>query len=92
MRQSKDFSLFKEMDGVLQRLEDSVYSSQKEHQSVIHLDKNERLKGLEFLDELYQAILKKVVVKLTYKSFKSRDSSEIIFTHRYLKNIITVGF
>lgn len=29
LRQFKDFSLFKEMDGVLQRLEDSVYSPQK---------------------------------------------------------------
>ncbi|PHS10460.1 MAG: WYL domain-containing protein [Kordia sp.] len=83
LRQFKDFSLFKEMDGVLQRLEDSVYSSQKDHQSIIHLDKNDNLKGLQYLDELYQAILKKVVIKLTYKSFKAKDSSEITF-HPYI--------
>ena len=83
LRQFKDFSLFKEMDGVLQRLEDSVHSSQKDHQSIIHLDKNDRLKGLQYLDELYQAILKKVVIKLTYKSFKAREASEIIF-HPYI--------
>lgn len=83
LRQFKDFSLFKEMDGVLQRLEDSVHSSQKDHQSIIHLDKNDRLIGLQYLDELYQAILKRVVVKLTYKSFKARKASEIIF-HPYI--------
>ena len=47
LKQFKDFSLFKEMDGVLQRLEDSVYTAQKNQRPIIHLDKNEMLKGLE---------------------------------------------
>lgn len=33
------------MNGVLQKLEDSINSTQQK--SIIHLDKNEQLKGLE---------------------------------------------
>lgn len=75
LRQFKDFSLFKEMDGVLQRLEDSVYASQKENRAIIHLDKNEQLKGLQFIDVIYNAIQNKKVISATYQSFSSKTSS-----------------
>jgi len=85
LRQFKDFSLFKEMDGVLQRLEDSVYASQKTNRAIIHLDKNERLKGLEFIDPVYNAIQQKQVLTVTYKSFKARQAGEIIIHPQLLK-------
>ena len=75
LKQFKDFSLFKEMDGVLQRLEDSVYSSQKDKRAIIHLDKNEQLKGLEFIDVLYDAIQNQKVIEVTYQSFNARNAS-----------------
>lgn len=85
LRQFKDFSLFKEMDGVLQRLEDSVYSSQKNNKSIIHLDKNEQLKGLEFIDPLYNAIQQKKVLKIRYQSFKAHNASDMIVHPQLLK-------
>ena len=85
LRQFKDFSLFKEMDGVLQRLEDSVYASQKTNRAIIHLDKNERLKGLEYIDPIYNAIQQKQVLKVTYQSFKAREPSDIIIHPQLLK-------
>jgi predicted DNA-binding transcriptional regulator YafY len=85
LRQFKDFSLFKEMDGVLQRLEDSVNSSQKDKRAIIHLDKNEQLKGLEFIDVLYDAIQNKNVIELSYKSFKARKASVIRVHPQLLK-------
>lgn len=85
LRQFKDFSLFKEMNGVLQRLEDSVYSSQKNNKSIIHLDKNERLKGLEFIDIIYKAIQQKKVLFLTYKSFNAKDPKHMIIHPQLLK-------
>lgn len=85
LRQFKDFSLFKEMDGVLQRLEDSVYSSQKNNRAIIHLDKNERLKGLHFIDPLYNAIQKKKAIKITYQSFKARQASDMIVHPQLIK-------
>ena len=85
LRQFKDFSLFKEMDGVLQRLEDSVNSSQKDKRAIIHLDKNEQLKGLEFIDVLYAAIQTQNVIEVTYQSFKARKASVMIVHPQLLK-------
>ncbi|MDM1553140.1 WYL domain-containing protein [Chryseobacterium indologenes] len=71
LKQFKDFSMFKEMNGVIQKLEDSIYSSSQK--SIIHLDKNEQLKGLEHIDILYESILNKKVLKIVYKSFTARE-------------------
>jgi predicted DNA-binding transcriptional regulator YafY len=85
LRQFKDFSLFKEMDGVLQRLEDSVFSVQKNNRAIIHLDKNERLKGLEYIDPLYEAIQNKKAIKVLYKSFKARQAGYMHIHPQLLK-------
>ncbi|WP_422858144.1 helix-turn-helix transcriptional regulator [Flagellimonas sp. S174] len=83
LKQFKDFSLFSELGGIIQRLEDKVYTEKTRSSSIIHLDKNENLKGLHWLDELYQAIQKKVVLKVEYKSFKATEANVITF-HPYL--------
>ena len=83
LKQFKDFSLFSELGGIIHRLVDRVYTEKTKQPSVIHLDKNERLKGLEYLDTLYQAILKKIVLQLTYQSFSARDASTFLF-HPYI--------
>lgn len=85
LKQFKDFSLFSELGGIIQRLEDKVYTEKTHQSSIIHLDKNENLKGLQHLDILYQAILKKMVLKITYQSFKARHPSEVIFHPFILK-------
>lgn len=83
LKQFKDFSMFKEMNGVIQKLEDSVQSTQQK--SIIHLDKNERLKGLEYIDVLYQAILQKRVLRILYKSFKASESKYYTIHPQLLK-------
>ncbi|MDY8134628.1 WYL domain-containing protein [Aquimarina sp. 2201CG5-10] len=85
LKQFKDFSLFSELGGIIQRLEDKVYSEKTHQSAIIHLDKNEKLKGLEHLDVLYQAILKKIVLKITYQSFTARKASEFVFHPFILK-------
>lgn len=85
LKQFKDFSLFSELGGIIQRLEDKVYTEKTHQASIIHLDKNENLKGLHWLDELYQAIQKKVVLKLAYKSFKAIEANTITFHPCLLK-------
>ncbi len=85
LRQFKDFSLFKEMGGVLERLEDSVYATQKDNIPIINLEKNELLKGLEHIDTLYHAIQNKQVLQIAYKSFKARDETKIIIHPQLLK-------
>lgn len=85
LKQFKDFSLFSELGGIIQRLEDKIYTEKTHQPAIIHLDKNEQLKGLEHLDTLYQAIIKKLVLKLHYQSFKADESSELIFHPFILK-------
>ncbi|WP_326984627.1 WYL domain-containing protein [Chryseobacterium sp. MYb264] len=83
LKQFKDFSMFKEMNGVIQKLEDSIHSTNQK--SIIHLDKNEQLKGLEHIDVLYDAILHKKVLRVTYKSFKAIESDSYIVHPQLLK-------
>lgn len=85
LKQFKDFSLFADVSDILQRLEDKIYAEKSNTAPVIHLDKNDSLKGLHFLDSLYQAIVKKVVLKITYKSFTSRDENTFLFHPFILK-------
>ena len=85
LRQFKGFSHFQELDGMVQKLEDHVYSAKTNQTTVIDIEKNENLKGLEFLDELYQSIIQKKTVKLTYQSFKARQANSFNFYPYYLK-------
>ena len=85
LKQFKDFSLFNELGGIIQRLEDKIYTEKTHQPSIIHLDKNDRLKGLEHLDTLYQAILRKLVLRLDYQSFNASQSSEMLFHPFILK-------
>ena len=41
LKQFKDFSLFSELGGIIQKLEDKVYTEKTNQSSIIHLDKNE---------------------------------------------------
>lgn len=83
MKQFQGFSHFKELDGLVQKLEDHVYSQKTKSKPVVDIEKNENLKGLEFLNPLYKAIIKKTAIKITYQSFKARAPREMDF-HPYL--------
>ena len=83
LEQFKGFSLFTELNGVIQKLEDKIYRESHSKSSIIHIEKNENLKGLNYLDALYQGILKQIVLRITYQSFKAKVSSEILF-HAYI--------
>jgi predicted DNA-binding transcriptional regulator YafY len=83
MKQFKGFSHFRELDEVVQKLEDHVYSQKTMQNPVIDFEKNENLKGLEHLDVLYQSIIQRRSILLTYQSFKARQASSFVF-HPYL--------
>ena len=85
LKQFKDFSLFSDLGAVIKKLEDKVYSENSDQADIIYLDKNEHLKGLEYLDILYHAILKKITLTISYKSFKARNTGLISFSPYILK-------
>ena len=62
-----------------------MHTEKTKKSSIIHLEKNENLKGLEHLDVLYQAILKKLCLNIIYQSFKAKNPSKVVFHPLLLK-------
>jgi predicted DNA-binding transcriptional regulator YafY len=85
LRQFKGFSHFHDLGGMVQRLENKIRSAKTNQAPVIDFEKNDNLKGLEHIDTLYQAIINKRAVDLTYQSFKAREASVFHFHAYYLK-------
>lgn len=83
MKQFQGFSHFRELDGMVQKLEDHIYAQKTDTKPVIDFEKNENLKGLQYLDSLYRAIISKKPIQLTYKSFKAKTSNTFDF-HPYV--------
>lgn len=83
LKQFKGFSHFEQLGGMVQKLEDHVYAKKTKQKPIIDFEKNENLKGLGYLDFLYQCILKKEALEITYQSFKAKKASPINF-HPYL--------
>ncbi len=83
LKQFKGFSHFRELEGMVQKLEDHVYSQKTNETPIIDFEKNENLKGIDFLDQLYKSILNKRAIEITYKSFKAREENTFVF-HPYL--------
>lgn len=85
LKQFKGFSHFTALNEVVQKLEDHVFSTAQKVAPVIDFEKNENLKGLHFLDDLYQAVVQKKAVQLTYQSFSARAPQTFVFHVWWLK-------
>lgn len=84
----KQMSSFKGFDGVedvVNRLEDYVASMRYKREPAILLESNERLRGLEHISVLHDAITQKEPVTITYKSFHSADAQTFCFSPYILK-------
>lgn len=85
LRQFKGFSHFRELSGMVQRLENRIHAARTNSEPVIDFEKNEDLKGLEHIETLYQAIIDQRPVELCYQSFRARSASTFNFHPHYLK-------
>ena len=85
LKQFKGFTHFDELSGMVQKLENKVYTEKTKQESVIQFETNEHLKGLELIDQLYQAIIHKKAIWLTYQSFKARQPQSFDFHAQLLK-------
>lgn len=83
LKQFQGFSHFRELDGMVQKLEGHVYAQKTNRRPVIDFERNEDLKGLEFLDPLYQSIIRRRVLEVSYQSFRAREGALLVF-HPYL--------
>lgn len=85
LRQFKGFSYFSEMGEIVNRLEDHVTSVRQQTIPVIDFEKNEHLKGLNYLDTIYNAVVNKQALDMKYRSFTARSASSFIFYPYLLK-------
>lgn len=83
LKQFNGFQFLDEMTEVIARLENSVYKSSKKTPNYIQFEDNKKLRGIEHLNGLYQAILGQKPLLIEYKSFKSRHALKEIY-HPYL--------
>jgi len=83
LKQFQGFSHFKALGGMVQKLEDHIYASKQKKHSVIDFDINPNLKGLDYLDQIYQAIIKKQVLQVSYQTFGAKHPTSVEF-HPYL--------
>lgn len=85
LKQFKGFNHFKELTGIVQRLEDKIHTSKTAERPIIDLEKNDHLKGLEHIDTIFKSIAAKTCLSITYQSFKARMAETFKFHPVLLK-------
>lgn len=82
LQELSGFQEFSGMEGIMGRLEDVVHIARDKSRPVVFFEKNDRLKGLEFIRPLHKAILERHPVRMTYQSFRAKVPNSFIF-HPY---------
>ena len=85
LKQMSSFRGFDGVEDVVNRLEDYVASMRYKVEPVILLESNERLRGLEYITDLHDAIMNKEPIEITYKSFRSAEGQTFCFSPYILK-------
>jgi predicted DNA-binding transcriptional regulator YafY len=85
LKQMSSFCGFDGVEDVVNRLEDHVASRRYKAEPVIMLESNERLRGLQHLTPLHDAIKNRVPLLITYKSFRSAEAQTFCFSPYILK-------
>ena len=81
LRQFEDFDHFSEMSDVVSRLQDNLAVA-RGNKKIVDFERNSNLKGLGFLNPLYNHIARRQTIKVKYKSFTSRQPHNyIVFPH-----------
>lgn len=82
LRELSGFQEFSGMEDIMGRLEDVVHIARDKSRPVVFFEKNDRLKGLEFIRPLHGSIVGHKPVKLTYQGFWTKKASTFTF-HPY---------
>ena len=84
LQRFKGLPQFNWINEILPKLDQS-FGLSSSNDDIISFDHNEFLKGLEFIDPLFNAILYKKTVKIDYQSFRNPEPVEVIFYPWHLK-------
>jgi predicted DNA-binding transcriptional regulator YafY len=70
---------------MVSKLEDKIYTQKTQSAPVIDFEKNDNLKGLEWIEVIRKAIVAKKTICITYQSFKAKEASDFCFSTYLLK-------
>lgn len=85
LKQFNGFNYFDEMSDMIARLENNLYKTSNQSRNCIQFEDNRKLKGLEHINPLYQAILNEKPLLIEYKSFKASEARQQIYYPYLLK-------
>jgi len=85
LKQFKGFNHFTDLNEMVSKLEDKIYSQKTHSPPVVDFEKNDNLKGLEYLEVIRKAIVTPKTLCVTYQSFKAREASTFCFSGYLLK-------
>jgi predicted DNA-binding transcriptional regulator YafY len=76
IKQLSAFSQLNHLSASITKLENNVLFATQQSYNYIQLESNNLLKGLHFVQPLYDCIAQQQVVNITYQSFKAKQASE----------------
>jgi predicted DNA-binding transcriptional regulator YafY len=85
LKQFKGFNHFTDLNEMVSKLEDKIYTQKTQGAPVIDFEKNDNLKGLEWIEVIRKAIVAQKAICITYQSFKAREASTFCFSGYLLK-------
>jgi len=85
LQQFKGFNHFTDLSEMVSKLEDKIYTQKTHSPPVIDFEKNDNLKGLEWIEVIRKAIVAKKTLCITYQSFKAREANTFCFSAYLLK-------
>jgi len=85
LKQFKGFNHFTDLNEMVSKLEDKIYTQKTQSAPVIDFEKNDNLKGLEWIEVIRKTIVAKKAICITYQSFKAREASTFCFSGYLLK-------
>jgi RNA:NAD 2'-phosphotransferase (TPT1/KptA family) len=85
LKQFKGFGHFADVNEMVSKLEDKIYTQKTHSPPVIDFEKNNNLKGLEWIEVIRKTIVAKKTMCVTYQSFKAREANTFCFSGYLLK-------
>lgn len=83
LREINDFSILEEVDLIVEKLEHTISTNVPDSRTMIQFEKHTYAEGAEFIDDLFESIKGKSVLKIAYQPFGASEPQEWI-VHPYL--------
>lgn len=83
LKQLKDFNIVPEVEGIIDRLENTISTNIPDKTTIIQFDQPSKAQGLEHLPNLFEAIKGKNCLRITYQSFIHAVPKDMVI-HPYM--------